>query len=153
MNIKIIKMSKEHIDSVVNLENECFSEPWSFEGILQELSNDKAYFIVAIMDNKVAGYTGMYCIYGDCYITNIAVSHNYRRLGIGKALINKLIKYAKKQNYNFISLEVRESNISAINLYKSFGFKKIGVRQNFYNKPKENAIIMTYNYSKKKREL
>ena len=141
-------MTNEHISGVIKLENECFSEPWSYKGIQNEISNDNAYFIVAILDNTIVGYSGMHCIYGDCYITNIAVSQDYRRLGIGKALLNTFIKHAEKQNYNFISLEVRESNTPAINLYKSFGFKKVGIRKDFYNKPKENAIIMTYDFIK-----
>lgn len=144
LNIKIENMSEGHIEHIVKIENECFSEPWTYNGLLAELNNENSYFIVAIIDNAVAGYAGMHCILGDCYITNVAVSRFYRKMKVGTTLVKNLIQYAKNKNFNFISLEVRKSNEVAYNLYKSLGFVEVGIRKNFYRKPLEDAIIMNY---------
>lgn len=144
MEVKIERMAESHIAQVAKIEEECFSEPWSYNGLFAELNNPNAYFIVATSAKTVIGYAGMYCISGDCFVTNIAVSSKYRGIGIGKILLQSLIDYAQGQNFNFISLEVRASNEIAKNLYKSFGFSEVGRRKNFYTKPSEDAILMTF---------
>ena len=77
------------------------------------------------------------------YITNVAVSQKERRKGIGTALLNRVFSYSKDNNLSFVSLEVRESNREAISLYTALGFKEEGKRKNFYDKPKEDALILT----------
>ena len=86
---------------------------------------------------------GMHNICSQGYITNVAVFEQYRGKGIASALMEKIIGYAEKNNMEFISLEVRQSNHPAISLYLKYGFKKMGIRKNFYNKPCEDAVIMT----------
>ena len=148
--ITIKKMEAQDIEEIANIEKECFSSPWSFQSLMNEIKNENAYFIVALKENKSIAYAGIHCIMGDCFITNIAVSAKNRRNGIGKKILNHLVKYAKEKDSNFITLEVRKSNIIAQNLYKKFDFKEIGFRKNFYSNPKEDAIIMT-NYLNKKK--
>ena len=77
------------------------------------------------------------------YIFNVAVRESYRNKGVATALINELITYGKKNNFSFITLEVRESNLPAISLYSKFGFIKAGERKDYYSNPKENAILLT----------
>ena len=89
------------------------------------------------------GYIGVQEICGEAYITNIAVFVEYRNQGIGRNLLKKAVDGAKSRNCEFITLEVRESNESAISLYKSEGFEVAGVRKNFYTDPTENGIIYT----------
>lgn len=144
LKIKIEKMAKNHIEHIVKIERECFSEPWSYDGLAAELGNKNSYFIVAKINSNVVGYAGMHCVLGDCYITNIAVLSPFRRMGIGKTLVKNLIDYSESQNFSFISLEVRKSNEVAKSLYKNLGFKDIGSRKNFYKNPQEDAIIMNY---------
>lgn len=139
----IIPMQKEHIKDIAQLEKECFSEPWSENALSEELYNNCAVFFAAIIDNKLAGYIGMHNICLQGYITNIAVFKQYRGKGIASALMEKIIGYAVKNNMEFISLEVRQSNHPAISLYVKYGFKEIGIRKNFYSKPCEDAVIMT----------
>lgn len=142
-NIKIVTMKKDHIDKLAELEQICFKEPWSRDSLLAELDNKNSYFIVAVQDNNILGYAGMYCILDEGYITNVAVSPLFRGNGIGKRLLNNLLDHAKKSKFSFITLEVRASNFIAINLYNSLGFSQMGIRKNFYKKPLEDAILMT----------
>lgn len=142
-DLQIVRMQEKHINAIYSIEKSCFSEPWSIEGIKSELKNENARFMVAIKDGNVIGYAGMYniCSYG--YVTNIAVILEYRRMGVARRLLKELIFCGINEDMDFISLEVRKSNTAAIELYKSLGFKNVGMRRNFYTKPIENAIIMT----------
>ena len=102
---------------------------------------------MAKADGKTVGYGGMYTVLDEGYITNIGVMPDYRRRGIGAKLVSKLIDYSVRNSLSFLSLEVRVSNIAAIKLYDSFGFKEVGKRKNFYSNPKEDALIMTRYFS------
>lgn len=139
----IVKMDADNVAAVAQIEAECFSKPWSEDMLKSELHNPNSYFIVAKLNDKILGYAGMNTVLDEAYITNIAVFKEYRNNGVGKALINNLIKYVTDNDFSFITLEVRESNVAAIGLYNLFGFIKEGKRRNFYTKPLEDAIIMT----------
>lgn len=142
MQYDIIKMTPEHIPRIAVLERECFSSPWSENALSEEIQNDNSHFLVAYSD-EVLGYIGVQEICGEAYITNIAVFGDCRNLGIGRTLLKTASNNAKSRNCDFITLEVRESNGSAISLYESEGFEIAGVRKNFYNNPTENGIIYT----------
>lgn len=141
--MKIEKMTIEHLDDVCKIEKECFAHPWSRESLESLLSNDTSLFFSATENGGVIGYIGMSAVIDEGYIFNVAVSENYRRQGVGSALINELITYAKKNNFCFLTLEVRESNRNARSLYSKFGFIKVGERKDYYSSPKENAVLMT----------
>ena len=144
MDLKIEKMTSLHIEEIANLEKECFSSPWSADGLKSELDNNFARFFVASSDEKIAGYIGSHNILGEVYITNVAVFSEFRRNGIGKTLVEFLVNEMKKENADFVTLEVRKSNLNAISLYEKCGFQKVGERKGFYEKPIEDAILMTY---------
>jgi len=135
-------MLPKDIDQVVNIEKICFSLPWSRESFEKELANELAYYKCAVDSGKVAGYMGMWRILNECHITNIAVLPEYRNKGIGSMLIEKMIEICKCSEIDKMTLEVRKSNIPAINLYKNYGFVEAGVRPKYYVKPVEDAIIM-----------
>ena len=143
MDLIFEKMSEQHIATVAELEKECFSTPWSESALLAELTNQFARFFVAIVNGEIAGYIGAHNVLGEVYITNVAVFMSQRKKGIGEMLISELIKVVKNENAEFITLEVRASNASAIRLYEKCGFEKVGERKNFYEKPCENAVLMT----------
>ena len=147
MDLKIEKMTSSHIEEIANLEKECFSSPWSADGLKSELDNNFARFYVAFSGEKIAGYIGSHNVLGEVYITNVAVFSEFRRNGIGKTLVEFLVNEMKKENADFVTLEVRKSNLNAISLYEKCGFEKVGERRNFYEKPTEDAILMT-NYIK-----
>lgn len=143
MNIE--KLSQKHLDDVYELEKICFSSPWSREDLEKQIDIDTSYFLVAEVDGKAVGYMGLQIFSGEGYVTNVAVLPEYRHQGIAAALIEKQLE----NPMDFITLEVRQSNIPAINLYTKMGFESVGIRPNFYSNPTENAIIMTRNLNKK----
>ena len=136
-------MTSGHLDDVYIIETECFSHPWSKQSLEEELNNETSLFLVAKEENEVIGYIGMSIVIDEGYIFNVAVREKYRNKGVATALINELITYGKKNNFSFITLEVRESNLPAISLYSKFGFIKAGERKDYYSNPKENAILLT----------
>lgn len=141
--MKIEKMTSSHLDNVYIIETECFSHPWSRQSLEEELNNETSLFLVAKEENEVIGYIGMSIVIDEGYIFNVAVRESHRNKGVATALINELVTYGKKNNFCFITLEVRESNQPAISLYSKFGFIKAGERKDYYSNPKENAILMT----------
>lgn len=143
LETKIEEMNESHLDDLALLEKQCFSVPWSRSALEAELEKENSRFFVAITKNEVSGYIGANNILGEVYINNIAVFYNYRELGIGSKLLSHLIDVAKEENCDFVTLEVRESNISARKLYEKLKFKKVGIRKNFYEQPKEDGIIYT----------
>lgn len=136
-------MTSGQLDDVYIIETECFSHPWSKQSLEEELNNETSLFLVAKEENEVIGYIGMSIVIDEGYIFNVAVRENHRNKGVATALINELVTYGKKNNFSFITLEVRESNLPAISLYSKFGFIKAGERKDYYSNPKENAILLT----------
>lgn len=136
-------MNLAHLDGVCKIENECFAHPWSRESLERELENENSLFLAAVENGEVIGYIGMNAVIDEGYIYNVAVTENHRGRGTGSALINELVTYAKKNNFCFLTLEVRESNESARSLYSKFGFIKVGERRDYYSEPSENAVLMT----------
>lgn len=145
MNFTVADMSREHIAAVAELEKECFSSPWSYEGLAEELSNPLSHFLVAVSEEhgELLGYIGVREICGEAYITNVAVTSAARRCGVGRALLRAACGGAELRNCEFITLEVRASNSPARALYESEGFKPVGVRKNFYTRPQEDGVIYT----------
>ncbi len=139
----VSKMTREDVKAVALLEKECFASPWSEETLLEETVNPTAVFLTAKKDGKVIGYVGANNILGEVFITNIAVSSDYRRQGVASLLLKTLIDICLKSGASYLTLEVRKSNISAIGLYEKNGFSLVGERKNFYTKPDENALLYT----------
>ncbi len=144
MDLKIEKMTAFHITEIAELEKECFSSPWSEDGLKSELTNAFARFFVAFSNGKIAGYIGAHNVLGEVYITNVAVFKEFRRQGIARKLIENLLETSKNENAQFVTLEVRKSNLNAISLYEKCSFKKVGERKDFYEKPREDGVLMTY---------
>lgn len=150
--IDVDKMTENDILDAAELEKLCFSRPWSENAFKGALENENDYFICAKIGSRFAGYAGMYSAAGEGYIYNIAVHENFRKMKVGETLIQALLDYSKKINLDFLSLEVRSSNIPAIRLYEKCEFIKNGIRKNFYDSPKEDAVIMT-NYIDKIKKI
>lgn len=142
----IVKMQARHIEELAQIEKLCFSKPWSYEALAEELSNPLAVFLVAEIDGKISGYAGMHHIIDEGYITNIAVHPDFRRIGIATMLVRELDEYARNAELALLTLEVRCSNKTAIGIYRQAGFEDAGVRKGFYDAPKEDALIMTKYY-------
>ena len=136
-------MTAAHLDVVCAIENACFAHPWSRQSIEAELDNETTLFHVAVEDGQVVGYIGMSFVLDEGYIYNVAVKADCRKNGVGSALIQTLVTHCRKNNFAFLTLEVRESNAPARSLYEKFGFIKVGERKNYYSDPSENAVLMT----------
>ncbi len=143
-DIRFLPMSKKHLKSLAQLEEICFSQPWSLKSLTEELSNPLGVFRVAMNStSEVLGYIGMHHVSGECYITNVAVFPQYRGQGLAKALVGQLVDWALEHKCSFITLEVRPSNIAAISLYEKLGFVHEGLRCNYYRNPLEDGLLMT----------
>jgi len=141
-NLIIKKMGVDDVDEVVEIENQSFSDPWKKEFFLDEISNALAYPLVAKLNQNVVGYACLWIFLGELQIANIAVTPLFRKKGIGKKIMEKIISYAELNFLKRITLDVRESNKEAINLYNKFGFKIIGKRKSYYRFPVEDSLIL-----------
>lgn len=122
------------------LDQLCFAVPWSEKSFCEELKNPLATYFVAKENGEIISYGGIWNVSGEGQITNIAVHPDMRKKGIASKILEELIKTA--ESCEKIFLEVRVSNIAAISLYEKYGFKRCGVRKNFYHSPQEDGIIM-----------
>ena len=148
MHIKIVPMNADHLEELEKLERRCFSRPWSRKMLAEELENQCAAFLVAQdgETGQVIGYAGLLVVADEGYITNVAVFPEYRRQGVAAKLLAVFENFARGNHLAFLTLEVRPSNAAAIALNESFGFRQAGRRKNYYDLPKEDALILTKTY-------
>lgn len=140
--IAVRRMQISDLSQVADIEKASFSTPWSEKALKESMQNPNYVFCVACVDEEVVGYCGLYVVLDEGQITNIAVKKEFRNRRIGTALLMKIMEYARVQGaYNF-SLDVRVSNESAVHLYEKIGFKSVGIRKKFYDKPVEDAYVM-----------
>ena len=147
--VKIVPMAAEHLDRLEQLERMCFSRPWSKKMLAEELDNQCAAFLVAVEPEteKAVGYAGLLVVADEGYITNVAVDPSCRRQGVAAQLLQVFDNFAKGNHLAFLTLEVRPSNAAAIALYEGFCFREVGRRRNYYDLPKEDALILTKYYT------
>lgn len=142
--IRIAKMTLQDTKDAADLEKQVFSQPWSRQGFCAALEQEQNIFLSArAMDGAFLGYCGLYVAGEEGEITNVAVDPSMRRKGIGEQLLQELFVQAKLQGITQIFLEVRCSNTAAQKLYLKMGFQSCGVRKGFYQKPKEDAVVMS----------
>lgn len=148
MNYDIIPMTSDHLDQVAEIEKICFSDPWSRRMLSEHLENECAATLVALgKDGTILGYAGVLVVIDEGYVTNIAVRPEYRRQGVASALLDVFTRFARGRGLAFLTLEVRSSNAAARALYAKHGYVQAGVRKNYYEHPRENAIIMTREFT------
>lgn len=143
MKITYHKLDSKFLDLVCELDRICFDVNWSRSVFENEISNPKAYYIVALCDGKAVGYCGIDFVVDEGSITNLAVHPDFRNKGIASKLLKLTEEFAFNEKLSFITLEVRESNYNAIKLYEKNGFKEVGRRKNYYSDNRETAILMT----------
>jgi len=141
--LEIVRASEEHIDDIVEVENLSFKIPWSRQSITDEfLHNENAVYFCAVLNGKAVGYAGMWHVCDEGHITNIAVHPEFRRSGIGSALMEALIAAAEERGLTALTLEVRKSNHGARSMYVKYGFEDGGMRKAYYADNNEDAVIM-----------
>lgn len=141
--IEIRFMQQEDLDTVAQIEQETFSMPWSKAGFASSLGRADTLYLSAFSDGELAGYCGLLQVLDEGEITNVAVKKSFRGQKIASRLMEELLKKGSRRGITFFVLEVRKSNHAAIRLYEKTGFSKAGIRKNFYEKPIEDAVIMS----------
>ncbi len=144
MDYSIRDVLPGEIPQIEALEKACFSMPWTEDQLKGQLRDNQHEFIAAVSaGGTVLGYIGMMYVLDEGYISNVAVSPGNRRRGIGDALILALLKRCAALGLSFVTLEVRAGNAPAIALYEKHGFARVGLRKNYYDHPREDALLMT----------
>ncbi len=140
--VRFVPLNEDVLDEVLAIEKESFPEPWSRRLFEQEMRHPASKFIVVVSGDKVIGYGGFWRVLDEAHITNVAVAPELRRRGVGSLILRRLLDMAREQGVRRATLEVRESNVAGINLYRKFGFEAVAVRQNYYARTNENALVM-----------
>lgn len=142
MDVTIRKMTKEHLDQIKEILQEQFDEFWNANVLEGELENPMSKYIVAIKNEEVVGYAGIWKPLDEGHVTNIVTKKSERGNHIATIMLEEIINIAKQNNLKLITLEVNINNEYAIKLYKKYDFKEIGTRKKYYNNV-DDAIIMT----------
>jgi len=143
VQIKIHPMQWDDIEQVYQLEKRIFIAPWSRASFEAELLNRYSYNLVATNEHVVIGYAIIWMFVDELHIANLAGKDSWRGCGIATWIMNIIFNIAQEHQIKIMHLEVRKSNEAAINLYKKFGFEIVGYRKNYYEKEKEDAILMS----------
>lgn len=141
MNVR--PMVEKDVAKVAVIENSIFSLPWSEKSFLDACTTDENIYLVCEIDGEIAGYCGMWTVLGEGNVTNMAVAEQYRKCGVATALMEHMETIARQKGIDIFFLEVRQSNEAAKRLYQKMGYVDIGVRKRFYERPVEDAIVMS----------
>lgn len=141
--IQIVQMNEQNYKAVAAIEAACFTQPWSEKTFFEELSNPNAHTYLALDGGEPAGFLSVWEVCGEVSVNNIAVLEGFRRKGIARALLERML--GDLSHSQSVTLEVRKSNAAAIALYETFGFERVGERKDFYSQPKEDALLYTKN--------
>ncbi|MBM7650519.1 ribosomal-protein-alanine N-acetyltransferase [Bacillus ectoiniformans] len=145
-DLEIRPMTVDDINMVCEIEHHSFSVPWTKDSFYREIvTNNFAIYHVAVHDQKVVGYCGMWLVLDETQITNIAVLPEYRGKGFGERLLLHAMETAKSKGGSIMTLEVRVSNRPAQGLYEKLGFAPGGIRKNYYSDNQEDALVMWVN--------
>ena len=142
LSVELVQLEAIHLPRVMEIENRCFSQPWSKEDFLRLLDKPDSVCLVALAEGRVIGYSCCWIMIESAELGNLAVDPDYQCRSVGSKLLKETIKVYRRRKVAAIFLEVRTSNRKAIELYEFFGFSKIGLRREYYTQPVEDALIM-----------
>ena len=144
--IKIEMMSLNDLETIKDILQTEFDEFWTYEILQQELlSNNSKYIVAKSLDNIIVGFAGIKIILDTAELMNIVTKKSFRANGIGKLMLEYLINMCKNEKIKTLNLEVNSQNTIAINLYKKYNFKEVGLRKKYYNNTYD-AILMSLNF-------
>lgn len=149
---EILPMRAQDLDQVMEIEHEAFRAPWSRQVFAEELERDWAYVdVVRDRDpngrSRVVAFCNYWLVRDEVHILNVATHLNHRRRGHGARLMAHVVDFAKRHRCRYVTLEVRRSNEAALELYKSYDFRPVGIRPNYYVEDNEDAIVMLLEFS------
>lgn len=135
-------LAERHLDRIMTIEAEAYPEPWTIGMFRQELQSNQSYFYVMLLQDELVGYGGFWLILDEAHITSVTVAAGQRRRGLGRDLLHYLLGQARDHQATMATLEVRERNEPARQLYVQEGFREVGLRKGYYPKSRENAVVM-----------
>lgn len=138
-------MEKQDIDLLISLEAEIFPDPWPAEAFIEGLEDKSHTFLVAEIEDRVAGYASYHIEMGEARLTNLAIVPEFRRKKIAKKILEYILEIAKKAKCKYIFLDVRPTNTAAISLYSRYGFYEAYRRPEYYFNPTEDALVLVKN--------
>ena len=141
--LTVRNMVETDLDAIAKLEAATFTDAWTAKSIYDTFCQKQAFIVTAENEGKVAGYCIVYFVLDEGEIVRIAVDETVRRQGVGRRILDYACECCKKENVKRLLLDVRESNASARSFYEQYGFLVDGMRKNFYEKPNENAVLMS----------
>ena len=142
--VVIDDMGLDDIPDVQEIERASFPVPWPANAFRHELTqNRNARYIVARSGQQIVGYAGLWLMVDEAHITTFAVLPDYRRRKIGERMLQRLFEIAEDMGAEWLTLEVRVSNLAAQRLYDKYGFRRTGVRRRYYSDNNEDALIMS----------
>ena len=141
-DIIIRKAAAEDVHTIAEIEKASIPQPWSEAAFAEALTQENAVTLVAEADGEIAGFiTGVF-LFDNADIYSVATAEQHRKKGIGGKLLQAFFDTLSNE-VETVGLEVRESNSAAISLYEKYGFERVGLRKNFYEQPRENAVLYT----------
>ena len=143
MTYTITEAREELLPQIQQIEQRSFSVPWTEAMLRIQLDRNSHVFLTAEAEGRIVGYVGLMYVLDEGYISNVAVDADFRRQGVADALIDEQIRRSRALLLSFLTLEVRAGNEPAIALYQKHGFRPVGRRRGYYEKPREDALLMT----------
>jgi ribosomal-protein-alanine N-acetyltransferase len=141
--IEIRRMREDDLDLVYDLERDLFSMPWSKTSFLFEVNDTRTSCPITLLeDGRVVGYAVGWFVADELHIGNVAVARAKQGTGMGKILVEYLLKEAAERSVVYATLEVRVTNVRAMNLYRKYGFRGIAIRKHYYADTGEDAMVM-----------
>ncbi len=142
MKVEISEMTPQDVPEVAALERQIFTMPWSENGFLSSLQSQDTLYLIARREGRLLGYCGFLQSFDEADITNVAVAPEERGRGVAYEMLSELMQRGRERGIMRYTLEVRIGNAVAVHLYQKLGFISAGIRKNFYEKPREDALIM-----------
>ncbi len=142
LRVKIIPLAAVHLDQVMEIEHMAFSTPWRTEDFSSLIQNPDALNLVAVEQDRVVGYSCAWRIVECAELGNLAVLPECQGRGVARGLLDATLKNCRSNKVEMLFLEVRASNIRAVELYERYGFSRIGFHRGYYSEPVEDAVIM-----------
>lgn len=142
MNIQIRDMLADDLDDVLVIEGASFATPWSRGIFLEELEHPFCHDLVALVEDRIVGYICFAIVCDEIHLRNLAIHRDWKRRGVASSLLLRMIAISSAEGARYGTLEVRNSNTAALELYNRFGFVVEGVRPSYYSETGEDALIM-----------
>lgn len=136
------EMGAHHLPTVLEIEEAVFSNPWRRDDFEYSMRREGGRCLVALSGEEIVGYSVGFFVPDEFHLADFAIHQALQRRGLGRRLLHRVLEDLKGRSINLVTLEVRASNAPAIGLYRGAGFQMIAVREGYYSRPKEDALVM-----------